>query len=212
MIGGNKDLSVPGLGTDDSDDNRSSCYYETCNISDFFISDMIIAGLPFDGNTADDNITVTNPFPEYKCAESSMLFDVAEECVMLPFLEDTPKVSNPNDMVSCEEDVVDQDDASLYLAINQIRSCNQESDLHTELDQIEDFDPQFFIKNLPDLSDMESNFHPTLSPKDSWRRKSITLVLDLDGKKAMIVFFLTNYISSLSFLVSYFFPPVKCPY
>ncbi|KAG8634637.1 uncharacterized protein LOC110604772 isoform X1 [Manihot esculenta] len=177
--GGNKDLSVPGLGTDDSD-NRSSCYYETCNISDFFISDMIIAGLPFDGNTADDNITVTNPFPEYKCAESSMLFDVAEECVMLPFLEDTPKVSNPNDMVSCEEDVVDQDDASLYLAINQIRSCNQESDLHTELDQIEDFDPQFFIKNLPDLSDMESNFHPTLSPKDSWRRKSITLVLDLD--------------------------------
>ncbi|XP_021685581.2 uncharacterized protein LOC110668568 isoform X2 [Hevea brasiliensis] len=176
--GSNKDLNVPGSRAEDSDDNRSSCDYQTCNVSDFFISDMIVTGLPFDGSTVDDDITETNPFPEYKCAESSVLFDMAEECVMLPFLEDTAKVSNSSDMISCEE--VDQDNASFYLAINQIRSCNQESDLNIESDQVEDFDPQFFIKNLPELSDVESNFCPTLSPKESWRRKSVTLVLDLD--------------------------------
>ncbi|XP_021676338.1 probable phosphatase PSR2 isoform X3 [Hevea brasiliensis] len=176
-VGSDKDLNVPGSGADDSDDNRSSCDYQTCNISDFFISDMIITGLPFDGSTVDDDITEINPFPDYKCAEPSMFFDVAEECVMLPFLEDTAKVSNSNDTISSEEGAVDQDNASLYLAINQIRSCNHESDLNSDSDQIEDFDPQFFIKNLPELSDVESNFHPT---KESWRMKSITLVLDLD--------------------------------
>ncbi|KDP21199.1 hypothetical protein JCGZ_21670 [Jatropha curcas] len=175
-----KDLNVLGLAADDSDDNRSSCDYQTCNVSDFFISDMIIANSPFDGNTVDDDITETNPFPDYKCTESSMLFDVAEECMMLPFLEDTAKVSNSCDMRPCEEETLDPDNSSLYLAINQIRSCNQESDLNSDSDQAEDFDPQFFIKNLPELSDVESNFRPAVSQKDSWRRKSITLVLDLD--------------------------------
>ncbi|XP_021595631.1 CTD small phosphatase-like protein 2 isoform X1 [Manihot esculenta] len=179
-VGSNKDLNVPSVGADDSDDNRSSCDNQTCNVSDFFISDMIIAGLPFDGNRVDDDILETNPFPDYKCAEPSILFDVAEECVMLPFLEDTAKVSDSTDTISCEERTIDQDNASLYLAINQIRSCNQESDLNTDSDQIEDFDPQFFIKNLPELSDVESNFRPTLSTKESWRKKSTTLVLDLD--------------------------------
>lgn len=172
-----------GLGADDSDDNRSLCDYQTCNVSDFFISDMIIAGIPFDGNTVVDDINETNPFPDYKYAEPSMLFDVAEDCMVLPFLEDTTIISNTNDVKSCEEAVIDSDNASLYLAINQIRSCNQESDINTDSDQGEDFDPQFFIKNLPELSDVVSNFRPTIHPQESWRRKAITLVLDLDGKE-----------------------------
>eukprot|EP00258_Populus_trichocarpa_P051195 XP_024467214.1 uncharacterized protein LOC18095283 isoform X1 [Populus trichocarpa] len=178
--GSNSDLNVPGLGIDDSDDNRSSCDYQTCNISDFFISDMIIASLPFDGSTVVNDFTDANPFPDYKYAEPSMLFDVAEECMILPFLEDTAKMSDSDDMKSCEEATIDSDNSSLYLAINQIRSCDRESDLNIDSDQAEDFDPQFFIKNLPELSDVVSNFLPSIHPKESCRRKSVTLVLDLD--------------------------------
>ncbi|KAJ7014181.1 hypothetical protein NC653_003709 [Populus alba x Populus x berolinensis] len=178
--GSNSDLNVPGLGIDDSDDNRSSCDYQTCNISDFFISDMIIASLPFDGSTVVNDFTDANHFPDYKYAEPSMLFDVAEECMILPFLEDTAKMSDSDDKKSCEEAMIDSDNSSLYLAINQIRSCDQESDLNIDSDQAEDFDPQLFIKNLPELSDVVSNFLPSIHPKESCRRRSVTLVLDLD--------------------------------
>ncbi|XP_024436958.1 uncharacterized protein LOC7471836 isoform X1 [Populus trichocarpa] len=178
--GNNNDLYVPGLGPDDSDYNKSSCDYQTCNISDFFISDMIIASLPFGESAVVNDFTDANPFLDYKCAEPSMLFDVAEECMILPFLKDTAKVSDSNDMKSSEEAMIDSDNSGLYLAINQIRSCDQESDLITDSDQAEDFDPQFFIRNLPELSDVVSNFRPSISPKEPCRRKSITLVLDLD--------------------------------
>ncbi|XP_055961727.1 uncharacterized protein LOC126680259 isoform X1 [Mercurialis annua] len=174
--GSNNDVNVPRLEADDSDDNRSSCEYQTCNVSDFFISDMIISSLPFDGR--DDDIIETNPFPDYKCAESSMFFDVAEEYMMLPFLEDTAKMSNTDDMKSCEEGMTYPDNTSLYLAINQIRSCNQESDFNTDPDPAEEFDPQLFIKNLPELSDVESL--TVVATKESCSRKSVTLVLDLD--------------------------------
>ncbi|KAF2314650.1 hypothetical protein GH714_028241 [Hevea brasiliensis] len=80
-VGSDKDLNVPGSGADDSDDNRSSCDYQTCNISDFFISDMIITGLPFDGSTVDDDITEINPFPDYKCAEpKTLVHSTLEHC------------------------------------------------------------------------------------------------------------------------------------
>uniref|UniRef100_A0A2P2LZA7 FCP1 homology domain-containing protein n=1 Tax=Rhizophora mucronata TaxID=61149 RepID=A0A2P2LZA7_RHIMU len=179
--GSNNDLDVSGLKTDGSDGCRQiSDQYQSCNISDFFISDMIITGLPFDGSTLDDDITKIKPFPDYTYAEANMLFDIAEECMTLPFLEDTAKLNKSNDTESWEAAVVDPDDSSLFLAINQIESCKQESDLNNESDQAEDFDPQSFIKNLPELSDVVSNFQPSSLPKESWRRKSITLVLDLD--------------------------------
>lgn len=173
---------MPGVGTDD---NRSSCDYQTCNVSDFFISDMIIASLPLDGNT--DAITETNPFPDYKCAEPNMIFDVADEYMMLPFLEDTAKSSSTIDVKSHEIATIEQDSGSLYLAINQMKPCNQESDVNANSDQAQHFDPQFFVKYLPELSDV-ANFWPTTSPKETQRRKSVTLVLDLDGKKVEFLF------------------------
>lgn len=177
VAGNNEDSRVPGVGTDDGDDNRSSCDYQTCNVSDFFISDMIIASLPLDGNA--DVITETNPFPDYNCAEPNMFFDVADECMMLPFLEDTAKSSNTIDVKSHEVASIEQDNGSLYLAINQMKSFNQESDVNANSDQAQHFDPQFFIKYLPELSDI-ANFRPTASPKETQRRKSVTLALDLD--------------------------------
>ncbi|KAI9197544.1 hypothetical protein LWI28_000460 [Acer negundo] len=177
--GSNKGANLQGLGIDDSDDNRNSCDYQTCNVSDFFISDMIIAGLPLDGNAVDDAIIESNPFSDYKCAESSMLFDVADQYMILPFLEDTAKTSDTNDVKPHEEATMDPDNASLYLAIEQMKAFDQESDVNYDFNQTEHFDPQIFIKNLPELSDV-SNFQPAVLPKETQRWKAVTLVLDLD--------------------------------
>ncbi|KAJ8762044.1 hypothetical protein K2173_006646 [Erythroxylum novogranatense] len=176
--GSNNDLNVPGIKAYGADDDTKTSDFQTCNVSDFFICDMIITDLSFDGNIVDD-ITKTNPFPDYKCTEPNM-FDMGEECIMLPYLEDTAKMTCSNDTEAWEPAIIDPDSSSLYLAINQIRSYNQEADLGSDLDQVDDFDPQSFIKSQPELSDVVSNFHPTTLPKDSLRRRSTTLVLDLD--------------------------------
>ncbi|XP_017978671.1 PREDICTED: CTD small phosphatase-like protein 2 [Theobroma cacao] len=178
--GCNDGPEVPALGADESDDNKSSFGSQTCNVSDFFISDMIIASIPFDANAVDDNISGTNSFPDFKCSEPSMLFDVAEQYMILPFLEDTVKANDINDVNFCEEATMAQDNAGLYVAIDQMRSCIPESDVNSDSDQADDFDPQSFIKNLPELSDVVSSFRPAMVPKEAWRRKPVTLVLDLD--------------------------------
>ncbi|GMI93529.1 SCP1-like small phosphatase 4 [Hibiscus trionum] len=166
---------VSALGTDDGNDNKSSFGSQTCNVSDFFISDMIIASIPFNGNAVDDNISGTNSFPEFKCSEPTMLFDVADEYMILPFLEDTVKA---NDNLH-DEAVTAQDNTGLHLAIDKMRTCIEESDVNSDSDQADDFDPQSFIKSLPELSDV-SSFRPTTVSTEARRRKLITLVLDLD--------------------------------
>ncbi|XWS19782.1 hypothetical protein CRYUN_Cryun31cG0046300 [Craigia yunnanensis] len=171
---------VPAFEADYSDDNKSSFGSQTCNISDFFISDMIMASIPFDGNVVEDNISGTNSFPDFKCSEPSMLFDAAEQYMILPFLEDTVKANDINYVNLHEETMMVQDNTGLCLAIDQMRSCIQESDVNSDSDQADDFDPQSFIKNLPELSDVVSSFRPAMVPKEAWRRKPITLVLDLD--------------------------------
>ncbi|KAK8273957.1 hypothetical protein V6Z11_D10G041500 [Gossypium hirsutum] len=153
---GNSDSpEVSALGTDDSDDNKSSFGSQTCNVSDFFISDMIIASIPFDGNAVDDNISGTDAFPDFKCSEPSMLFDVAEQYMILPFLEDTVKA-------------------------NEINYVNLHEEALMAQDNTDDFDPQSFIKSLPELSDVVSSFRPAATAMEARRRKPITLVLDLD--------------------------------
>ncbi|KAM7530526.1 hypothetical protein LguiB_033936 [Lonicera macranthoides] len=173
-------LDLPPLGADDINDTRSSCEYRSCNVSDFYISDMIVSGLPIEGNYIYDDIIEPTSLPEYKCDETSMLFD--EEYMILPFLEDTMEISNGHDRI-CEETVVDSvDSSSLYLAIHQLRSCDQESTVNSypDWDQAESFDPHMFIRNLPDLSEVAPNLRPTVFSKEAWQMKSITLVLDLD--------------------------------
>ncbi|KAL5141556.1 CTD small phosphatase-like protein 2 [Glycine soja] len=169
------DTNMAGVG---ADEGRSICGYETCDVSDFYISDMIVTSLPFGGNSFDDDISETNCLSDYGSAEPSM-FTASEQYMILPALEDDIKVGT-SDIISYEEAVMVRESASLYSAIGQIRSCNQESDVKSDLDKSECFDPQSFIKNLPELSEIEVNGQPTLIPKQSPRRKSITLVLDLD--------------------------------
>ncbi|KAM1561787.1 hypothetical protein ACFX1Z_004872 [Malus domestica] len=178
----NADIDA-GLGTGDSDDNGSSCNNRNCDVSDFYISDMIISSLPFDENAFHDDISEMNYFPDYKYAETNMFFDVSEQYMVLPFLEDTIRSSNfyTNDDKSCEEAMVDTNCAGMYLGIGQISPCNQETVVNSsDSDQAEYFDPQLFIKNLPELSDVVSNYQPNILPEEASKRKSVTLVLDLD--------------------------------
>ncbi|CAK9140138.1 unnamed protein product [Ilex paraguariensis] len=181
--GSDKHIDVPQLVEDnDADSGGSSCEYQACNVSEFNISDMILSGLPIEDNSIYDYIPDTACLPDYKCDEPSMFFNVAEECMMLPFLEDTTETSNGHDNETREESIIKSDDSSLYLAIHQLRSCNQDSDVNfcTDSDEAEFFDPHMFIRNLPDLPDVSPSFRPTLLPKETRKVKSVTLVLDLD--------------------------------
>ncbi|XP_016463560.2 uncharacterized protein LOC107786572 isoform X2 [Nicotiana tabacum] len=49
-----------------------------------------------------------------------------------------------------------------------------------ETEEFDDFDPYFFIKNLPDLYSVVPTFRPVLLPKQTRSCPSTTLVLDLD--------------------------------
>lgn len=151
------------LRADDINNNSTNSRdYQTCNVSDFYISDMIVAGLPFDENRMFDNITESSSCLDsldHKCAEPGILFDVAERYMILPFLEDTVETCITHDVKSLEE-----------------ATCTQDFDVNpcSELDQTECFDPHMFINNFPEPSDVVPNFLPM------WKRKRITLVLDLD--------------------------------
>ncbi|WJX29304.1 hypothetical protein P8452_17961 [Trifolium repens] len=169
------DANMAGVG---ADEGRNICDFETCDVSDFYISDMIITSLPFYGSSLDD-VGETNYLSACGSTEPSV-FCASEQYMLLPACEDDAKVGCTTDTMSCEEAIMVHESASLYSAIAQIRSCNQESDVKGDLDKAECFDPQSFIKNLPELSEVELNGQPTLIPKQSPRRKTVTLVLDLD--------------------------------
>ncbi|CAL5391697.1 unnamed protein product [Camellia sinensis] len=162
--GSNEDLDPSILGADDSDDNnKSSSEYQTCIVSNFYISDMIVAGLPIEGNSIYDDITEASCLIDYKFDVPSTFFDVAKEYMIQPFLEDTMEAGGDHDGRTCKDTIIDSDDLSLYLAIHQLRSCNEEPDVNPYLgsDQLECFDPHMFIRNLLDLPDVVPNFHPT---------------------------------------------------
>lgn len=178
FIGNFGDTNMAGVVADEGG-NISD--YETCDVSDFYISDMIFTSLPF-GNAFDDDVGENKCQSDYESSEPSV-FPASEQSMALTALEDDVKVGCTSDVTSYEKATVERESGSLYSAISQIRSCDQESDVKTKLDMAECYDPQSFIKNLPELSVVESNDHPSLIPKQSPRRKSVTLALDLDGKK-----------------------------
>ncbi|KAK9056018.1 hypothetical protein SSX86_027105 [Deinandra increscens subsp. villosa] len=166
LAGSEKDLEVPSLEDKDSERiNKNSCEYQSCNVSDFFISDMIVSSSPIEEATC---------LPHYECDESSIFLD--DEYMILTFLEDSIYSDDRTTIFS--EPVMSSEESNLHLAIHQLKSCNQEPDVNNypDWDPAECLDPQMFIKNLPDLSEVESNSSPTGSP---WER-TVTLVLDLD--------------------------------
>ncbi|KAK9265806.1 hypothetical protein L1049_003412 [Liquidambar formosana] len=182
--GSEDDLGVLQV-TADNNDNWSSdlSICQNCNASDFYIADMSISGFPIDGINGFDNNLNSKLFPDYECVEPNMMFDVAERCMMLPSLEETVETINTRYAGSCEEVLMNSDDSWFHLVTHQIKPGNQELDVnptHLDSDEADSFDPHLFIRNFPDLSDVGPNLLPALFPKETSKRKGITLVLDLD--------------------------------
>ncbi|XP_019264709.1 PREDICTED: CTD small phosphatase-like protein 2 isoform X3 [Nicotiana attenuata] len=63
---------------------------------------------------------------------------------------------------------------------NQVQLPADVSMEEEETEEFDDFDPYFFIKNLPDLYSVVPTFRPVLLPKQTRSCPSTTLVLDLD--------------------------------
>ncbi|KAI3824615.1 hypothetical protein L1987_06079 [Smallanthus sonchifolius] len=163
--GSENNLEVSG--DRDSDGmNKNSCEYQSCNVPDFFISDMIASSSPIEEETC---------LPNYECDESSIFLN--DEYLTLPFLEDSNDCDDS--IKNCSEPVMTSEESNFYLSIHQLRSCNQERDVsnYPDWDPAEYLDPQMFIKNLLDFSEVETNLCPTVLP---WERRTVTLVLDLD--------------------------------
>ncbi|KAI3709906.1 hypothetical protein L2E82_39674 [Cichorium intybus] len=159
--GSEKDIEVPLS----EDKDRNSCESQSCNVSDFFISDMTVSSPPIE-RSCTYGITEATCLPDYGCDESSIFFD--DEYMILPFLEDSIDTCKVDDSRNRLEPVMVSEESGLYLAIQQLKSCNQELEVNNypEWDPAECLDPQMFVRNLPDLSEVE--------------KKTVTLALDLD--------------------------------
>ncbi|KAG7034685.1 CTD small phosphatase-like protein 2 [Cucurbita argyrosperma subsp. argyrosperma] len=127
-----------------------------------------------------DDLCNINYFHDYKYTQSTILSDVADQYMMLPFLEDTVKFSNSDDADCSDELTIGFGNSGLHRVIDQRNNFSLEFNVSTDSDQTECFDPQLFIKNLPELSEVISNFQPSILPNEDRKRKAVTLVLDLD--------------------------------
>ncbi|XP_038981510.1 CTD small phosphatase-like protein 2 isoform X5 [Phoenix dactylifera] len=121
--------------------------------------------------------------PIYELTNSDIMIDMAEKYMILPFLGKTGETSSIYIEESFEETMMNSDDACLYLEFHQMKSSDQETQItcHSgNLDEMESFDPQLLFRSLPDLPEAVSTICPISQPKETKKRKPITLVLDLD--------------------------------
>ncbi|KAL9666319.1 hypothetical protein QQ045_000647 [Rhodiola kirilowii] len=153
--------------TDDSDNcNDQARENQTCTISDYLISDMIVTGLSFEGDTlfADGDPSADN------CVNTSILFDM---------IGDTEEPSSSHDGQSSHDVFSNTDKSSMYVSMDQLRSCSQESNSspYTNYDQDRCTTPHWNLASFPDslFSGLSTTY-----PKVVQKRKSVTLVLDLD--------------------------------
>ncbi|GLJ15824.1 hypothetical protein SUGI_0260980 [Cryptomeria japonica] len=123
---------------------------------------------------------------ENELVGSQATLDVNQNIIEWPFVDENKSHDHRHDSESIEEGLLNSVGASVFLAMQQTKSLecndetNQESRVPDEEDDLDDFDPYLFIKNLPHLSEVVSSFRPMLLPKQTRRCPPITLVLDLD--------------------------------
>lgn len=105
-----------------------------------------------------------------------------------PSLEETVEATYSHHGVSCEESQQMYGNPWFHFTCQQTMPCAQEFDTSCSLigsGEVDYFDPESFVRNFLELSD-ESNPLPALVSKETSKRKSITLVLDLDGRYTSI--------------------------
>lgn len=132
------------------------------------------------------SVTNSGNLPDGELVGSQTAFDMTQEGIEGSLVDQNTSNDHRHSSDSVEEGLLNPAGASLFLAMQETKSlkCNdeasQESRVADEDDEIDDFDPYLFIKNLPDLSEVVSSFRPMLLPKQTRRCPPITLVLDLD--------------------------------
>ena len=169
---------LPQLVSVDCNDGRlTPSDAQNCNFWDFYNSEM--AASPFDGDIGFSDV-ITAGFQDYERIQHDMIFDNEAKFMVLPSFEKTMDISSIHDDKSSEEAAMSSDDSCFYLAIHQMTSKLETaiSYKYSDLEEVECFDPQIFLRNLPDKSETD---WPNLLTKEMKKRKPITLVLDLDG-------------------------------
>lgn len=179
MLGYEGGPAVPAMKADDYDNwisESSGCH--TSDVLDYYISDMNVSVL--NGIRGLDDILNDNLFVNSGYVGQNLMLDMTEESMKLPALKEKAEMVDMNSAGSCQELTKNSDYSQSFL----VSHYDQEVDVNSgnvDLDEV-DFDPQLFIRNFLDLSDVDPDLLPALVPKET-ERKRVTLVLDLDGKK-----------------------------
>lgn len=155
------------------------------NVSDFLISDMIVSSSRNERNSAYTTISEATCLLDYERDDlSRFCFD---EYMLLPFLEDSIESNSQHEDDSSNthpKPVIASEESSIFVAIHQLKEYEYDMNSFPEWDPLECLNPQMFIRNFLDFTEI---------PQESSREtKSVTLVLDLDGKKNDF-FFIDNF-------------------
>lgn len=190
LLGCEDGPGVPDMKADDYDNwisESSGC--QILDVPDSYISDMNVPVL--NGISGFDDILNDNLFIKSGYFGQNLMFDMIDGSMKLPALEETTELVNVHFAGSCEELSKSSDNSNSRLVSHQIKPCDQEADVNLgniESDEV-DFDPQSFIRNFLDLSDMGPDLLPAPVPKETSNRNRITLVLDLDGKRIFLFWY-----------------------
>lgn len=186
---GNEDDNIDKENEDDPDganlrigdsEDRNTDYFshQLSQGSDLFVSNGRITGMISDEINGFDDIIKSSIVQEF----DDMMFDITGNCTALPYLEtvDTSFMHSRDFDGGC---FTNSEISGIQSMAHQTKSCNQAL---IDSDEPESFDPQTFIRNFLDLSNMETNLLPALLPETN-KPNRVTLVLDLDGKTSVII-------------------------
>ncbi|KAH7547680.1 hypothetical protein JRO89_XS14G0001800 [Xanthoceras sorbifolium] len=180
--GGKDGTAIPEVKADDCHNWSSELSgYQVSHFPSTYISEMSLP-VVIDGNCGFDDNLDNNFFSESQYAGQNLMLDMTEGFMELPALEETVEAVNTHFGRSCEELVKNSSCSWFNLVNHQIKPYDEELDVDSsrvEPDEA-DFDPQMFIRNFLNLSDLGSDLLPALIPNETSKRKRITLVLDLD--------------------------------
>ncbi|KAL1828668.1 uncharacterized protein LOC108209029 [Daucus carota subsp. sativus] len=124
-------------------------------------------------------------FLKYFKTDDQKVVDSAEENIQLDLLNSDNVMQDLGGSVLMSEvsTTYHSEKSSKLECVDEYSQNSISTDVQMEDDEYEDFDefdPYFFIKNLPDLASVVPTFRPMLLPKQTRSCPSTTLVLDLD--------------------------------
>ncbi|KAK4756126.1 hypothetical protein SAY87_009883 [Trapa incisa] len=168
------------IGNCDSKSHNSSSP-ESSHESSQCISEVTAAALPSDDASGLGDI-IRISFSEFECAEPNMILDVTESCILVSSVDDVVDIPTLQDRPYDGELLTKSDISWFHLVAHQAKPSNQAPCISRpfNLDETDSLDGNMFIRSILDLSDLESSSLPALLPKETCKKKSVTLVLDLD--------------------------------